>query len=364
MRIIGYALVIVVSAGLLIGLGIHGARHQQSMLSSYRPTPANIEKIEVRSSKMGGFEPSVSFSYRVGAMRYSSQRFAPLLVNGSRHWADSVVEKVRYTSATAYVNPSDPSEAYLMPIGRFRPFGLILAGLVILNLGLLPLSKAGVFSRTPGSTSRGPYDWFELKPSVTITGCAFGWSAFTLWWYTSAGVTVGYYYHAVPPTYEAKALVAAVLYAVAGLWPAYRALRATALALKLRPPGVRMIKHTVELDEPIIIRIDQKFSGHATVREVRVALSCIIHNGIGLDRYFKTSHIVLKDRSTQSGDRVQGEYAFEVPEKKRRPSTPGSRFAFPRIDWVIEVTTQTSAGSHTASYPIKAVRSRAKAKAA
>ncbi len=364
MRIAGYLILLVLAAGLLIGLGVHGAWRQRQMLSTFQPVPASVTTNDVRASKLGGFEPDVEFGYNVKGKTYQGERAAPLRVHGSRAWADSVMHRIRAEGSTAYYNPYNPAEAYLLPIGRFRPYGLILAGLALLGAGLLPLRAGGVFAHEPVAITGGPFDWYDLTPGGSHADRALAWSASALSWYLLGGLAVGHYFATTPPVYELKSAVSAVLYAVAGLWPVVRALSALGVASRLGAPKARMTQKVAHLNKPIIVRVEQPFLRDTIVRELRVVLTCTRHDGLGSVRYFTASQTLAEDRAVRAGEMIHGEFTFDVPDKKRHPSTPFNRWDYPRTDWQLEVTLRTAKCHATSAFPILADNIKQAAKAA
>ncbi len=357
-------LLLFLTAGLLIGLGLKGAWTQQRALQSFTSVNVSINKNEVRSSRFGGFEPDVSFSYRAMGKTYQSSQAAPLLIHGSRDWAESIQRRIQSEDLTARVNPLDPADAYLLPIGRFRPYGFILFGLAILFSGLIPIRVGGVLSHEPTAITGGPYDWYDLTPGETPANHVLVWSGIALGWYLLGLLSVGHYYMSVPPVYEVKALVGGGLFAAAGLWPLSRALSAMGIASHLGTPKVRMTRKTISLTEPVFVRIEQPFMRDTIVREVRVALTCIQHSGLNSVRYFTASSVAVADRAVRGGEKIGGEFSFEVPEKKRHPSSRFSRWCYPRTDWRIEITVRTKKSSTMATFPVIAENTKRVAKAA
>lgn len=364
MRIAGYLILLALAAGLLIGLGVHGAWRQQQMLATFQPAPASVVTNDVRASKLGGFEPDLEFAYNVRGKTYQGDRAAPLRIHGSRDWADSVTRRIRAEGSTAYYNPYDPAEAYLLPIGRFRPYGLILAGLTLFGLGILPMRRGGVFAHEPVAITGGPFDWYDLTPGGSHADRAMGWCAAALLWYLLGGLAIAHYYAMTPPAYELKSAVSSVLYAVAGLWLVYHAMSAMGIASRLGAPKAHMTQKIAHLNKPIIIRVEQPFLRDTIVRELRVVLTCTRQDGLGSVRYFTASQMLAEDRAVRAGETLHGEFSFEVPDKKRHPSTPFSRWEYPRTDWQIEVTLHTPKCHATSTFPILADNIKQAAKAA
>ncbi len=364
MRIASYIVTIVLLAGLSVGFGVHAGWQQQQMLRTYQAAPASVDQNETRTSRLGGYEPDVRFTYTVAGKTYESQQAAPLRVSGSREWAEGITRRIQAEGSNAYYNPQDPAQAYLIPIGRFRPYGLILAGLAILAIGVLPIRAGGVFAHEPVAITGGPFDWYTLTPGGSYSDRALTWSAVSVLWYLLGAAAIGHYYMTTPPAYEMKSGVIGALYTVAGLWPVLRAVAAAAAASRIGTPKAHMTQKAVHLGEPVIVRIEQPFLRDTTVLEVRVALTCCRRNGLGSVRYYTSSNTVAEDRAVQAGETIHGEFTFEVPQKKRHPSTPFNRWDYPRTDWLIEVTTRTTRSAVTASFPILAENPKQAAKAA
>ncbi len=364
MRISAYILILILVVGLFIGFGIHGAWQQQQILRTYQPVPASVAKNETKQSQFGGYTSDVLYTYTVRGTTHENHQVAPLRINGSSDWAESVTRRIEAEGSTAYVNPQDPSQSYLLPIGRFRPYGLILTGLALLGLGLLPIRAGGVFVHKPVAITGGPFDWYDVVPGGSYADRAMIWSAAAILWYLVGAVVLIHYYTTTPPSYEIKAAVTVVLYALSGLWPAARAVSASGIASRLGVPKAQMTCKTVHLGEPVIVRIEQPFLRDTLVREVRVTLTCYRRNGLGSERYYASSQYALQDRAVRGGEIIRGEFTFEIPQKKRHPSTRFSRMDYPRTDWLIEVSTRTARSTVTVGFPILAENPKQVAKAA
>lgn len=364
MRIPAYIFLLTAILGLLLGFGIHGAWYQQNALSHFQSTSAIVLKNEVKHSRSGGFTPDVLYTYTVNGNIYESSRVAPLRINGSTDWAESVSRRIQAEASTAYYNPLDPSQAYLLPIGRFRPYGLILAAITLLTLSVFPVRAGGVLSRKPVAISGGPFDWYELSPGGSYPDRAMIWCTATVLWFVLGIAVIAHYYTNTPPAHELIAAASTSLYALFGLALACRAISACAVAARLGTTKAQMTQKTVTLGQPVIVRIEQPFMRDTQLRELRVTLTCYQRNGLGSVRYFAASHHAAEDRTVRAGEKIFGEFSFDIPHKKQRPSTLFTRLAYPRTDWLIEVTTRTPRSSVTVNFPILAEQVKQAAKAA
>lgn len=364
MHITAYILAVIIAIGLLLGFGLHGAWTQQQVLHTYQPVNATVNKNEVKKSRLGGHTPDLLYTYTAKGQAYENTQAAPLFINGSRRWAESITKRITAEGSTAYVNPLDPSQAYLLPIGRFRPYGLILAGIALLTASVFPLRAGGVLSRKPLAITGGPFDWYNLSPGGTYPARAMIWCTASALWYLLGGIAIAHYYLATPPGHEIKGAVISALYLLTGTWPAWQAFTACAIASRLGAPKVKMTKKTVALGEPVIVRIEQSFLRNTHIREIRVTLTCYRRNGLGSEKYYASSQFAAQDRTVRADERIQGEFTFEVPQTKQHPSTRFSRLDYPRTDWQIEVTTRTAQSSVTVNFPILAEHVKQAVKAA
>ncbi len=364
MRITAYILAVTLVVGLLVGFGLHGAWQQQQALRTYQPINTTVSKNDVQHSRFGGYTPDLLYSYTVQGKTYENDQAAPLFINGSSNWAESITQRIAAEGSTAYINPENPSLAYLLPVGRFRPYGLVLAGFALLTISVFPMRAGGVLSRKPLAITGGPFDWYDLSPGGTYPDRAMIWCAASVLWYLLGASVIAHYYLATPPTHEVKAAVISALYLLAGAWPACLAISACAVATRLGAPKACMTKKTVHLGGPVIVRIEQPFLRETQVREVRVTLTCYRRNGLGSEKYYASSQFATQDRIVRAGEKVHGEFTFEVPQKKQHPSTHFTRLDYPRTDWQIEVTTKTQRSSVTVNFPILAEQVKQVAKAA
>jgi len=364
MRITAYILVVAVVVGLLAGFGVHGAWKQQQALRAYQPVNATVNKNEIKHSQFGGYTPDLLYSYTVHGHTYESNQAAPLFISGSGDWAESITQRIQAEGSTAYINPHDPSQTYLLPVGRFRPYGLLLASIALLTVSVFPMRAGGVMSHKPLAITGGPFDWYNLTPGGTCPERAMIWTVSAVLWYLLGAAVIAHYYFATPPAHEIKAAVTSALYFLVGLCPAARAVSACAIASRLGAPKVQMTQKTVHLGEPVIVRIEQPFIRSTLVREVRVSLTCYRRNGLGSERYFASSQPAVQDHAVRAGEKIYGEFTFEVPHKKQHPSTRFSRLEYPRTDWQIEVTTRTQRSTVTVNFPILAEQIKQVAKAA
>ena len=112
-------------------------------LTMYRPVEATVlgTRVEEHSDSDGStYEPVVEYRYYVNDRPYTATRVTPLEMSRSGRWAHRVIGKYHTGSTyTAYYDPADPSEAFLMRTRSVIPWAFIMIptiGLVILGVAL------------------------------------------------------------------------------------------------------------------------------------------------------------------------------------------------------------------------------------
>ena len=103
-----------------LGVGVQSWRVERERLATYVPVDATVVGTSIATSPGTGdddrptYRPVVRYSYAVGDRRYEADRVTPLKESRSGDWAQRVV--ARYAAGmrvTAYVDPRDPSQAFL-----------------------------------------------------------------------------------------------------------------------------------------------------------------------------------------------------------------------------------------------------------
>lgn len=125
-----------------------------------------------------------------------------------------------------------------------------------------------------------------------------------------------------------------------GLLPLVSGVRTLRLAHHFGDPVVRSTLPVNQLDQPIIVRLELPVERDVRLREARVTFVCDERTGFSSHRLFTRSEIAGRNQSLRPVQPLFEEFTVEVPRSKRRPSSPFSRWAYPRIDWGIEMSVQ------------------------
>ena len=352
MRVVVYILfVLAVGLGMML-FGVARIAQQQRALASFNPTHGTVTQSEVRRDRLGKYRPVVTYTYVVAQRLYEGDRLAPLAGGGSHAWAKELADRFKiHQPVTVYVDPTNPANSYLLPFARFYPYGLVLLGMAVLGVALLPLSAGGFFESGPQPHPAGMFSWYGLAESSSPLGRALRPLAITVVWLVVGGLVGAHYFLVIGPPYEW--LSASVLvYLAAGLVPLGVGWKRWWSAAHFGECKAWSTTPDAHLDMPVVVKFEQKLPTRAAVREARVGLVCMKHGGLGSQRLFTTS---ADEPPRMDAHLLFGEHKFEVPPKKRRASTPFSRWHYPRVDWYVQLDAKLESG-HTCRrrFPITA----------
>jgi hypothetical protein len=128
-------------AGVFLVVGGVMARRQARRLATYRPVPAMVLSSEVvGSSDSDGrtYSPNIRFSYTVGGQTHEGDSPLPVgKMSSSGNWAQKIVDRFPAGMKTsAYVDPADASNAFLVRHVSFLPYIFVLFPMIHFAVGL------------------------------------------------------------------------------------------------------------------------------------------------------------------------------------------------------------------------------------
>jgi hypothetical protein len=196
------AIYIVVLIAVIIGgtaLGVYGVWEQHRKNTRFVPVIATVEGrwVESFSGKDDGkpytaYRPAVSYSYEVGGRRYRSSFIIPSLPLAAveQSTPDEAVARERVSrwqigqTTTAYYDPANPADAYLVRSYAFLPYlSLVIA---LLWVPALPAVHAlyGHRQLAPDPLRLGWYVFPRLDATPTFIWCILAsvvWLVFVVW---------------------------------------------------------------------------------------------------------------------------------------------------------------------------------------
>ncbi len=357
MRIIGPLTLLIAVSFALIGGGVAVAWRQHEMLHDYRPRPARVVEAEVMTLSAHARRPRITVEYREGLETLRTSRLSPLPVSGPAEWAQAIVdEHAAGRSVTVYVDPRDPTRAYLLPVGRFAGHGLVLGGVALLLLGFFPLRTSGLLDPAPYPVQTSRTGWFRLAHTPTPVELATIRLAESGLGLVAGVVVVGHYLLTAPRPYDPW-VFGALGYAAVLAVPTVQGVALLRAGARFAAPRVSTTLPTIHLDQPVIARVELPAVRPVTVHRARLSLVCHRRTGVGSQRHFVHTRTVAEDVTIRPGEPLFAECTFEVPASKRRPSNRYHRLTYPRIDWHLELWVHPRRGGvFTLRFPIEAQR--------
>lgn len=150
-------LIMAAFCSIFLGVGATMLYNEHRRLTTYRPVEATVlgTRVEEHSDSDGStYEPVVEYRYYVNDRPYTATRVTPLKMSRSGRWAHRIIANYRTGATyTAYYDPAEPSEAFLMRTRSFLPWAFVAIptiGLVILGVvfrGSRELARGGYFAR-------------------------------------------------------------------------------------------------------------------------------------------------------------------------------------------------------------------------
>lgn len=137
----GPGLVFVLFSLIFLAVGWALAVSQGKALHSHRAVDARVidKGIDEKTDGDRGttYTPWVRYEYVVDGRTYRSNRITPLDISAGREWAQETIDRFDVGGiATAYYDPADPAQTYLIREASFLPYVFVLFPMIFTCLGL------------------------------------------------------------------------------------------------------------------------------------------------------------------------------------------------------------------------------------
>ena len=126
-----------------LAVGTRMLAKEQRRLTVFQPVEATVlsTRVDEHSDSDGStYEPVVVYRYRVGDRSYTASRVTPLKESRSGSWASRVAGRYQVGSTyTAYYDPENPAEAYLLRSRSIVPWAFVafsVVGLAFVAVGI------------------------------------------------------------------------------------------------------------------------------------------------------------------------------------------------------------------------------------
>ncbi|MCC6580470.1 MAG: DUF3592 domain-containing protein [Phycisphaeraceae bacterium] len=337
---------------ILMIFGFSMVWNQHQKLRTYQPVAAIIMGTDVKKhvshDKDGTsvtYEPIITYRYEAANQSHQSSDVFPLSLSQSRGWAQRVVANYRSGShATAYVNPADPSKAFLIPHRAYFPYIFTQFPMLFLLVGFQILSY-----RSPGSNDRRPPQQratgeFVLRPVKSIRGRAVGALVLTIAWLGVGGASAGHYFLFADQPYEMLAFIAAPIYAGVGFVPVGMLIYNVLVLRDLDEPTVMTDTDRFLLGQPFTLLFEQRVRTAMKITSVKAKLVCqrTMRTRSGkkttyaTDACYETSQTLVDNQSLEPGQPISAMTQF-TPPAEQSATSPRKPIVYPYYDWELRI---------------------------
>lgn len=262
--------------GVFLGVGTWFIIQQQHKLETWLPVPARVlsATIEVnRSSDSTSYKPVVRYSYEVDGRSLQNDQVTILNMSSGRGWAQKILDRFPVGSeCTAWHDPEDPAESYLLHEISFFPYIFVLFPQIFLALGgaVVYAGLTGAGKVTP--PERAHAEWFRLRDSSSPVRSAKAarWGA--TWWLGVGGLACGHYFMHGEPPYGALALIATGIYMALGLIPVQMWRTQKKKTGLLHPPKLFINQERLPLGGEITFHVEQEAKRSLALTRFKVGL--------------------------------------------------------------------------------------------
>lgn len=324
---------------------------QYQRINQWVETPAVITASPVGAPEH--VRPYIEYSYQYDGMSITGRRIFPMEFWTGTESAERMAAHYPVGVNTfVRVKPGNPEMAYLVPRAHFLPFGMMLIAPL---LGLLIVPKfieGGVFARAPDTSGGGNTTYYRTQIAETLQARTAGLVGCTLGWWAYGGLAIALF-AASGGTITQLHLGIAFTWLVLPLPLLFRGLRIQRASSLIEDAEVGIALLEPRINRPLLFQYEQRCLRPAVLREASVALICLRRTGLASEPLYQASHLVSGPRELSNNEVLKLCHVFEIPAKKRRPSSPFSRVEYPRIDWLLEVRLAFQGGTdYRAQFPI------------
>jgi hypothetical protein len=333
----------------LLGMGITNILTQQRQIETFKPVQAIISSSKPvkqfypsKGQKKEKYIPRIRYSYEVNGRTYSNDSAFPSKETGSRGWAKKVTDRYKKgDESTAYYNPANPAESFLIREYSFEPYIAVFPGIFLTVLGFIFYFAPVISNINPPPPRQVEPGRFKLVPSVALgRKQRIALSGFIVW--TGAwGLTAFHYFsHASQP--EIAAYIVSAIYLAASIGILAGFLHFKRLGKHVGQAMVFTGSGTFRLGNNIKAEIRQKVKSGVQIEKarfgllayklelVRIAGKPTVNNEIIYEKWFNG----LRNYSLPQQETLSFDADFEIPTDIPATS-PVNTKSYPRYYWVL-----------------------------
>lgn len=312
--------------GVFIGVGTWFILDQQHKMETWLPVPARVlsATVEVnRSSDSTSYKPVVRYSYEVSGRSLQNDQVTILSMSSGRGWAQRIIDRYPVGSTcTAWHNPEDPTDAFLLHEISFFPYIFVLFPQIFFTIGAMVVYGTVTGSGKAVRPERAHAEWFRLRESDSPVRAAAAARLGATWWLGVGGLVCGHYFAHGQPPYGPLALIASGIYFALGLIPVQMWRKQRKLIALLHPPKLFIASERLKLGGEVTFHVEQEAKVPLTLTTFRVGLVSErqVTTGSGKNRTTKTQTLydewrtLEEQKSLRPREYVDANGTFRVPD--------------------------------------------------
>ncbi len=349
---------------IFMGIGGHLAWSQQKKITTYQPVEARILSTDIerhRGSKSTTYKPVADYTYQVAGHEYRGHDITPIHLSSGYSWAQSIVSRYRPGQATtAYYNPHDPAEVFLLKQYSFFPYIFILFPMLFLAIAMAVLFSGGASTKAPPEPSLQSDGWYALQPTTHIADRQRAALWITVGWLGVGMLACGHYFLAARPNYEMLGIVASSIYGGLGCVSLGMTVYYARLRRNVDDAQLAVSAATFGRGDEFKARAEQMIHQDLHIQELSISLVCeeTMQERSGSNtrtsprKLYEDRLPVVPDNYVRAGNNLTATAMLRVPTD-RPSSTPPTERGYPRYDWRIEIVTRIgNSPDYRARFPI------------
>jgi len=335
-----------------IGVGLIWSQYHRC--TTFVPVEALIESKTIEKHVSHGqrgrtsvtYKPVIRYRYKVNGIGYVSDKYGPISYKTSNYESVKVIVnnfKIGQT-VTAYRNPKDPNDAFLVKKYFFMPYLFAMFGMPFFTIGVLFVFFG--FKRIIPAKFVGA-GWYKFFPVRSVSDKFKSAGFITIIWHALGLGVLGHYFMYVSRPYSMISYIVGGIYEFLGLIPAGFCVYYWILSKRTAEPVLLADRDKFTRGDKIKLRIEQQFKTDLLVEELLLTLVCVRYSKVRrankteykIERFYENTISLLKNRQIRQAQPLIANAEIDVPSDKP-PTSPKGFKQYPRYEWFLEVLTR------------------------
>jgi len=336
---------------IFLAIGAQQILSERRKINTYQPIKATVisSKVETRTStdsdgnRSTSYEPVVTYTYSLDGKNYQCDDALPISgYSAGRFWARSIVKQFPSGKrTTAFFNPEDPNQAFLIKEYSYLPYVFVQFPLLFLMVGV----TVGLAFRPPKRKLAPPKidrgQQYRLRPKRSLFRRRLAAFVITgIWW--GIGLATSGHYFLMAGNYETLGLIITPIYFAIGLIPMGMFIYYWLQGRTLSEPSVYTSVDRFTVGEPFEIDVKLPMRINTDINKLEVALVCDTHTrsrsgnktSYASHESFKDAVTIMENEHTRADEVIGDRHTFTVPADK--PATT-IHSGYPAHEWSIQI---------------------------